>query len=43
MHIIGNMTISMGHVAGNGVTFKDFALLGSMPHGNNYGSSTRIG
>ena len=32
------MAISMRHVAGNWVPFKDFALSGSMPHGNNYGS-----
>ena len=37
MYIKGHMTISMRHVAGNWVTFNDFAKLGSMPHGNNYG------
>ena len=36
MHIMGFKTISMRHAAGNWVTFKDFALSGSMPHGNNY-------
>ena len=38
MHIKGYMVISMRHVAGDWVTFNDFALSGSMPHGNNYGS-----
>ena len=38
MHIMGYMIISMRHVAGNWVTFNDFALSGSMPHGNHYGS-----
>ena len=38
MHIMGCKTISMGHVASNWVIFNDFALSGSMPHGNNYGS-----
>ena len=32
------MDISIRHVAGNGVPFKDFPSSGSMPHGNNYGS-----
>ena len=32
MHIMGYKTISMRHAAGNWVTFKDFALSGSMPH-----------
>ena len=38
MHIKRYMAISMRHVSGNWVTFKDFALSGSMPHENNYGS-----
>ena len=38
MHIMGCMTISMRHVAGNWVTFNDFALSGNMSHWNNYGS-----
>ena len=38
MHIMGYMTISMRHAAGDWVTFKDFALSGSMPRGNNYDS-----
>ena len=38
MHIMGYMTISMRHAAGDWVTLKDFAFSGSMPHGNNYGS-----
>ena len=32
------MAISMRHVAGDWVPFKYFAMSGSMPHGNNYGS-----
>ena len=38
MHIMGCMTISMGHVASDWVTFNDFASTGNMHHGNNYGS-----
>ena len=38
MHIKGYMAISMRHVAGDWVIFKYFALSGSRPHGNNYGS-----
>ena len=38
MNIIGYMTISMRHVTGDWVIFNDFALSGSMPHENNYGS-----
>ena len=37
MHIKGYIVISMRHVTGNLVPFKDFASSGSMPHGNNYG------
>ena len=36
--IMGYMTISMRHVAGDWVTFNNFAMSGSMPHGNNYRS-----
>ena len=35
---MGYMTIFMRHAAGDWVTLKDFALSGSMPHRNNYGS-----
>ena len=38
MYTLGCMTISMGHVAGDWVTFNDFALPDNMPHGNDYGS-----
>ena len=38
LHIRGAIVESMRHAADNWVTFKDFALSGSMPHGNNYGS-----
>ena len=38
MHIMECMTISIGHVPGEWVTFNDFALSGCMHHQNNYGS-----
>ena len=38
MHIDGLVAVFMVYVAGNWVTFNDFALSGSMPHGNTYGS-----
>ena len=38
MHIKGNVTIFIIHVAGDWVIFREFALLGSMAHRHKCGS-----